>query len=160
MASRADVKDIAALEWFAASLAKQRDELSVVLEAVQTELDRLTSHLQKHSPDYWRQELRRAGERLAEARESLSRCEQVSRDEDRRPCDIERKAVQLAKRRLDDCEQHLRDVRALAALWQREYNQVASQLRLLSDYSESGLSNACRGVEQAADTLRKYAEET
>ena len=159
MASQANVKDIAALEDFAASLAQQRDELSVVLEAVQIELDRLSSHLQKQSPDYWRKELQRAGERLTEARETLSRCEQVTRDDDRRPCDIERRAVQLAKRRVDECEQHLRDIRALAALWQREHSQVASQLRLLIDYNESGVAHACRDLQQTVATLRKYAEE-
>ena len=159
MDSRADVKDIASIERFAASLLQQRGELALVLEAVRAELDRLSDHLESRAPDYWRTQGRRAAERLSEARATLGRCEQTTREEDRRPCDLERKAVAVAKRRFDECEQRLRDVKLLAAQWRQQQGHVESQLRQVAEYNDAGIAEACRALDQILTTLRKYAEQ-
>ena len=159
MDSRADVKDIASLERFASSLMQQRGELAIVLEALQTELDRLTAFLETQAPQYWRLQLRRAGERWSEAREALSRCEQVTRVDDRRPCDIERKALAVAKQRIELSEQRLRNIKSLRELWRQQQGQVYSQLRQAAEYNDAGLIEACRSIEQSLSVLRRYTAE-
>ncbi len=97
MDSRANVKSLEAIEDFAKALLVTQSDLTRISELVRIELDKVTSYLEKESPDYWKHQHRRAQEKLEVARNALSRCQQVTRAGDEKSCLVEKKQVAIAK---------------------------------------------------------------
>ena len=157
MDNAANVKSIAALEHFEKCLALTSAELVRASDDIRIELDRVSSHLQKEAPAYWKQQFTRAQQCWAEARQALSLCEQVTRESERRPCTEQKKELLIAKRRVEFCEQRLRAVKALGAAWQQELLKIQSHNNQLMEVGQSGLPAAAVTLMQILNALRKYA---
>ncbi len=158
MDSTANVKSLASIDEFVKALALTQEELVRSSEDTENELNRVTDYLQKVAPEYWKKQYQRANERWSEAREALSRCEQVTREDERRPCTEQKKQLELAKRRVEFCESRIRNIKALSQQWQQEVLKIHSHVHHVLDIGESGLPNAQNALQQIMTPLRRYAE--
>lgn len=157
MDSPANVKSLSALDGFLKSLAVTESELMRCVEATQVELNRITEYLERSAPAYWKREYQRAGEKLEVARAALSRCEQVTREDERKSCFLEKKQVTLAKQRADFCEERLRALKSISRQWQQERLKTFAHLQQVLDIAETGLPTAQHILKQIIAPLRQYA---
>ncbi len=157
MDSRANVKSLAALELFHQQIGLTQSELMRLAELIRVELDKLTDYLQKQAPAYWKHQFQRAQEKLEEARIALSRCEQVTRESERKSCFVEKKQVAVAKQRVELCESKLRLLKTLNQEWQQERLKTQSHLQQVLDVAETGLPTAQLTLAEILKPLRQYA---
>jgi hypothetical protein len=157
MDSRANVKSISALDSFAKSLSVTEGEMLRCVEATQVELNRISDYLERSAPAYWKREYQRSQEKLEVARAALSRCEQVTREDERKSCFLEKKQVAVAKQRVDFCEDRLRALKAINQKWQQERLKTFAHIQQVLDIAETGLPAAQNTLKQIMAPLRAYA---
>jgi hypothetical protein len=158
MASPAHVKNLESLEGFAMELHITQNELVRFAEAIRIELDRITDHLEREAPAYWKQQFQRSQQKLEIARAALSRCEQVTREDERRSCLVEKKQFVIAQHRVKFCEERLRTLKSVCQQWQQQRLKTQTHLQQLFDVAETGLPAAQSALNQVLIPLRQYAQ--
>lgn len=157
MDSQANVKSLSALEVFLKSLDVTESELMRCVEATQVELNRISDYLERSAPEYWKREYQRSQEKLEVARAALSRAEQVTREDERKSCFLEKKQVAIAKQRAEFCEDRLRSLKSISRQWQQERLKTFAHLQQVLDIAETGLPAAQNTLKQIIVPLRQYA---
>src|SRR5579871_6353173 len=108
----ARVTDIAAIEEFRVALVEFAAGLRRALTDVQLEVRRATEWIQVDRPAHWQGEVRRGFEAVARAKDDLAHSRTYKKVGSFTPaCIEEKKALELAKRRLEHAEKKVEAVR-------------------------------------------------
>lgn len=140
-----------ALEQFA-------QQLSEALVTLELESRRPLQWIETDRARYWPKELRKASDRLAEAKLALERCQLTADPSEHRSCYDERKMVEKAKRRLELCERKIPIVRQWRGTLRKEIEEFKVQLARLNNYLEADLPRALASLERMATALEQYVQ--
>ncbi|NUQ64920.1 MAG: hypothetical protein HUU20_20850 [Pirellulales bacterium] len=152
----ADVKSLDAVDQFAHALREFHDSASVALDELAMEIHRAVEWIQHDCKNYWNEQVRRGYQQVSEARVALER-KQMFRVADHRPgCYDEKKALELAKRRLALAQEKVETVRR----WSWEISQAVLEYRgdvgPLAQWLEADLPRAVALMERLRNALDHY----
>lgn len=156
MADGARIEDVDALVEFNAYLARFREELMTTCDGISIEFQRVHRQLFQDAVVYWRTEMRKSEQRLAEAREALMMCRAKVRPDDYEACSEQQKQFDKAKARLRLCEEKLKHLKACQMEWEQFANQALPRLAEAVDLTETGIPRAKAGLSQILDLIEKY----
>jgi hypothetical protein len=157
MGQAADVKSTTAVRGFKQELMKFEAALRQILESLMREVDRGVEWVESDRTAYWPAQVRRASDRVAEARINLERCELATNPDDRRSCYEEKILFEQTKRRLRMSEEKVRETKRWLLAVRRESEEFRTRLAKLAHILEYDLPRAIAQLERAARTLERYA---
>ena len=156
MAKSAHLTSTEAVAALRASLLQFAEEANNALTALQLEGRRPIDWIEQDRTMYWPREMRKASDRLAEARLELQRCEMTISGEERRGCIQEKKNLQKAKARLEFTEQRIAAVRRWKFLMKKAVAGFEVQLSKLGRYLENDIPLAAAELQRMTLALEAY----
>lgn len=157
MANEADVQSLEQLETFSDFAKRFRSQLLKEIENLRVELRKLTTWIEQDALGYWQTELVKSQRRLTEAQDALTRCMSYVREEERKPCSVEKKRVKQERERCDLCEQKMKIARSAAAFWERELTKSRAKLQRCFELGDADLVVAIQHLDGQIERLRAYA---
>jgi len=158
MTAPANVRSIDALQRLGVALEVFQHEASVALDDLTMDLQRAIQWVEVDQREYWVQELRRAEAAVNEAKLNLSR-KKMFRIGDREPaCDEEKKALEMAKRRVERAREKLEAVRRWGRLLEREAVECKSGVAPLAQWVETDVPRAVAVLKQLTGALEAYVD--
>jgi hypothetical protein len=109
---------------------------------------------------YWPREVRKASDRLSEARIALERCQLTINAEDRRACYDERKALERAKRRLELTDAKVAAVRRWKMQIRKAVDEFEVQVERLKTFLDNDITGGLAALQRMAEALDRYLEQT
>ncbi|RMG39238.1 MAG: hypothetical protein D6725_05555 [Planctomycetota bacterium] len=156
MSESANVRSIDALERLRAALLKVQGALTATLEEIDAQCRHFLHWLEQECPGYWRMEIRKGFDRVAEARVALERC-RMKRVAGHRPsCIEERKALERARQRLEFSRQQLERVRRWYIAARHEADEFHGRLAVLRQAVEFDVPQATAVLERMLTALEEY----
>jgi hypothetical protein len=154
----AQVKSIDALQAMTAALACFHDDASSALDDLDMEIRRILQWISHDCGEYWRQEVRRARDRVTEARLQLENARTFRRfDKDRPPsCIEEKKALEQAKRRLQIAESKLEVIPHWAVTIERAVNEYRASRSTFAYWLEADFPRAVAALGRMITSLEAY----
>ena len=157
MSGNVKVTSIEAVKEFAPALALMQEELKGVLSAIQIEMQRALGWVEQDRPRYWQTQLKRAFDKVAETRTSLTTC-QMRTVAGRHPSCIEEKVAHAAaKRRLEFCQDQIEVVKRWGVKLQHESDEMRGRLAGCQRLAESDLTKSMALLANVIETLERYA---
>lgn len=156
MSGSARIQSIDAVAMLGAALRRFAEESSAALIDLDMEVNRALEWVRVDRRDYWANEVRRAWEKIDEARKELDRCLMMSVADQRPTCYEERKALDRAKRRLRVAEEKAEIVRRWIHTTERESLQFRVASGQLSGWLQTELPQALAGLGRMTNALESY----
>jgi hypothetical protein len=141
-----------------AALVQFVEDANNALTALSLEARRPEQWIEHDRSLYWPREMRKASDRLAEARLELQRCELTISGEDRRACIQEKKNLQKAKQRLELTEQRIAAVRRWKFEIRKAIEEFEVHLAKMARYLENDIPVATVELERMAQALDAYTQ--
>jgi hypothetical protein len=158
MSESAQVRSIEVIANFQATLAKFGEDASAALFAMQQELARVVDWLEQDRPRFWKRQIHRCYDEIAEARSALETC-RMKKVAGRTPtCIDEQVALQKAKKKLEYCEQKVQLVRRWADKVRHESGEFTGKTGNLQHFIEGEVPRMKALLERTVDILEAYAE--
>ncbi len=156
MSGSARLTSIDAVARLATALRRFAAEASAALGSLELEVHRAAEYFQVERREYWTHQVRVGSDRLSESRINLQR-RQIMTVADRRPaCDDEKKALELAKRRLRLAEEKQEVTRRWARLIEREVIEFRGSLSPLSNWLSLDQAKAVALLDRLSRALEQY----
>jgi len=157
MARSAKVTSIDALQTFAGALRRFGHVASSALEELELELQRAVDWIQEDRKSYWKHELHRGWEQVAEARVNLQRAQTIRRMVDREPsCVDERRALEKARRRARIAEEKVERARHWSRMVERAVNEYRGSAGKLAGWLETDLPQGLALLGRMSEALESY----
>lgn len=153
---KANVKSTEAIRQFRADLQDYNDSLRQSLDVLHSELTRVVDYFESDRSVYWPAEVRRASDKLAEARINLERCRVTTRAEEGPSCYEEKKALQRAKQRLQTANDKVKATKKWVVIIRKEVDEFRTRMAQLSYLTDSELPHAVALLARLASRLDKY----
>jgi hypothetical protein len=134
--------------------AHSRDAVTLLTLEVRKALD----WLENDRTRYWPEQVRKASERVAEARNELERCQLTYGSEDSPSCYEQKKALERAKRRLRLCEEKVKRVRHWVRTVRGEMDEFDGQMARINNCLDADVPRAVTMLERMLRALERYAE--
>jgi hypothetical protein len=161
MSQGAQVGSIAAIADFQAALANYVAESKQALTMLDLEIRRAADYVKIDRAKYWQQEIRKAGEAVARAKDELHRCLTFKSSDNFTPsCIDEKKALQKAQERVRLAEQKAEAVRHWSRAMQHELNEFAGRMVQFNAVLEGDIPRAMAVLHTILDTLDRYVSTT
>ncbi len=157
-APNANVTSLDALRGFRAALVKFVEQVESALVALELEGRRPVDWVEDRSR-YWPQQARLASDAVAEAKQSLDRCQIRVASEDVKYCYDERKALEKAKRRLQLCEDKTQAARRWRPQMHKEAEEFKVQIAKMKRFLESDFTHAIAALDRMSEALDRYVEQ-
>ncbi|MBM4000739.1 MAG: hypothetical protein FJ297_14580 [Planctomycetes bacterium] len=154
--SPANVRSIESLREFRAALAVFQRRAEEAVTTLSLELRKAIDWIEQDRARYWPNEVKRASDRLVEARSNLERCRTTTRPEDRPSCMVEQKALERAKARLRYCEEKVRTVRHWRIALLHEAREFEGRLATTRDQAETDVPRSLAALERIVESLERY----
>ena len=154
----ASVLSIDSLRRLKVALAAFSHEVQETIVMLDIEARRPLEWIEHDRTPYWPRELRKASDRVSEARLALQRCELSAVSDERRSCYEERLELERAKRRLRLCEEKIPTVQRWRNKLRKETEEFQVQLARMSNYLETDVPRALAALERMAAALEQYVE--
>ncbi len=158
MSSSARVTSIEALDQLRTGMADVDHQLRDVLIQLDLELRRAMEWIEQEMTIYWPNQVRKASDRLLEAKNELERCQLRVGADERPACYEQKKAVEKAVRRLHLCESKVRDVRKWKIKLRQEIKETESGLGSIANFLDADIPRALASLERQLLALRQYSE--
>lgn len=158
MGEFARVDSIDALKDLRIALCKFGEVVRISLDEAEAEIKRVSVWLRQDQYKYWTAQVRKRTELMNRAKLALKR-----REEERTPlggrysCVDERKALALAKKRLEEAEEKLANVRRWVRDLEREAFTYKAAARGLAETVEAGVPRALATLDNMIVALEAYA---
>ncbi len=157
MSGNVQVTSIEVVQEFAPTLAVLQEELKAVLSAVQIEMQRAIGWIEQDRPRYWQTQLKRAFDKVAETRTSLTTC-QMRTVAGRHPSCIEEKVAHAAaKRRLEFCQEQIELVKRWGVKLHHEADELRGRMAGCQRLAESDLTKSMALLANVVESLERYA---
>ena len=156
MSGSARIQSIDAVGLLASALRRFAEESSTALIDLDLELNRALQWIREDRRDYWADQVRRAWEKIDQARMELDRCLMMAVGDQRPSCYEERKAVERAKRRLRLAEEKVEAVRRWTHTADRETLQFRVASGQLSGWLQADFPQAIASLGRMTNALESY----
>ena len=157
MGNRANLRSIEAIRDFRATLAEFRDEVVGALSAVGQDVHRTIEWLEHDQYHYWRRQIRERQEDVALAKSDLARRRLQGSPDNPVDTTEQKKALRLAKLRLERAEEKIEEVRRWILAVQKTALEYEGQARQLENYSEIDLEKALATLDRIVESIEAYA---
>ncbi len=157
---KANVKSIEAIRRFRADLQEYNDALRLSIDILTSELVRAVDYFESDRKLYWPAQVRRASDKVSEARINLERCQVTTRPGEGPSCYEEKKALQRAKDRLTYANERVKATKKWIVIVQKEVDEFRSRMAQLSFLTESELPRSIAVLDRLASRLERYVEST
>lgn len=160
MNQSAHVTSVDALKSWKRSLQKFAEETQQAIDSLQIETLRVEQWLAHDRPNYWKQQVRQAYDRVAATRVELMRC-RMRKVGDRPPtCYEEQKAHQAAKLRLQHCQDMIQVIRRWSVKYQHDLNEYRGRIGKLENSLNGDVPKMLALMDRSIDALLRYVETT
>jgi hypothetical protein len=157
MVQSANVKSIDALQAMVAALECFQSDAAAAIDELDMEIRRAVLYISEDCRQYWKQEFRRATEKVVEAKLALEHAEMFRRgDGQRSSCHEERKALECAKRRLALAEFKLQAIKHWTIVVERAVNDYRPVRSQFGGWLESDLPKAVAVLSRMIAALETY----
>jgi uncharacterized protein YoxC len=156
MSRSANVHSVEAVRHFKVVLQQYVADVGEALTDLVLEARRAVDWIENDRSRYWPAEFRRSSDAVSESRVALERCEITISPDDRRPCHDERKALELAKRRLRKAEEMLHVVRKWRVKVKHDAEDFEGQVAKLNQFLDSDIPRAVAALERMSTALDRY----
>lgn len=157
MSRAARVISIDVLQRMVAALRVFEEEASKALTDLDMEVRRADQWVSEEQRDYWRNQVRRSEDKVAEARIALERARMFTTLQgERRSCVDEKKALDRAKRRLELSHEKVEAVRRWTHLLDREFLEYRGFLAQLASWLQVDLPRAVAVLKRMQLALERY----
>jgi len=154
----AHVTSIDSVVEFRAALQRFASDVADAVTALELEARRSVDWIVHDRAKYWPAQVRRSSDLVQQARIDLERCELSIRPDDRPSCYEQKKALEIAKRRLRFCEEQVEVVRFWCRTLQHEHEEFRGQLARLNQLLEGDVANADATLQRMLQALDRYAD--
>ena len=151
------VDEIDAIKLFKAALIKFAESANVALSSAEADCYRTLLWLQTEQSAYWKNQQRKRAEALVRANEAY-RQKAYFKDSSGRTPDTtqEQKAVQLAKRQLEEAEQKIVAVKTYARRLEKEIENYKGSVQRFATSVNADIPRAVQRLEQTYQQLAAY----
>ena len=156
MARGAKVRSIDAVGTFSAALKNFEEEASSTLGSLNMEVRRAVEWIQHERPEYWKRQVRRRQDLVAEARGNLERCMTYRASDERPSCHDEKIALEKAKRRLRVAEEKVQIVRHWARVVDHEVHEFRGSINQLAHWLQVDHPQSLAALERMMSALSAY----
>ena len=157
MSGNVKVTSIEVVKEFAPALSFMQEELKGVLSAIQIEMQRVLGWIEQDRPRYWQTQVKRAFDKVAETRTSLTTC-QMRTVAGRHPSCIEEKVAHAAaKRRLEFCQDQIETVKRWSVKLQHETDELRGRMAGVQRLAETDLTKSMALLANVVESLERYA---
>lgn len=157
MSQGARLTAIEAVPLLKAALQTFAEEAAVALADFDMELSRVVEWIEQDRPDFWKRQIRSSDERVAELRIALERAMLFkSVDGHQPPCYDERKALHLAKQRMQTAEETLDQVRRWSRTLERDIIEFRAVVNQLASWLQVDFPKAANTLERMRSALETY----
>jgi len=158
MSGQARVDSFSALRQFRASLATFASVAAVALDEANVDIQRTLLWLREDRDRYWKAQVQTCSQKYTQAKLALKQHEVLDRAiaGTRSSCIEERRALQIAEKRLRRAEDTFRLVRVYSRQIERESLDYRGAVHGLVNDIEARIPNACAGLDRMVDSLEKY----
>lgn len=158
MTTPAHVTSIEALHAFRGSLIRFADEATSAVDSLRQEVLRTMEWIEHDRPGYWKQQLKKGFDGVAQARTQLEIAQMRGFEGQGSSCIEEKKRLSTAKQRLQFAEDQIQVVRQWAIKLQRESDDFRSRTGHLEGILKRELPMAIAKLQRMAESLDRYAE--
>jgi len=151
----AGVKAIDALRDARAALLEYRGSVRGALSGATADVQRTMTWLSSDRLSYWKQQVRRRREKVANARTDLERAK-LSAMDPRASCIDQKRALEHARRLLEEAEQRVEAVKRWGHKLDREIMQFKGGCAPLSRVVDADLERAAARLNLLIDRLEEY----
>lgn len=152
----ANVTSLEALRQLRAAVSKFDDESRQAITMLALEVRRAIDWLEVDRMQYWPEQVRRAGDKLIEARNALERCQLKYGSEEAPSCYEQKKAFERARRRVRLCDEKLRATKNWIRTIRQEVNEFDGQIAKLSNCLDNDLPRAIAALDHMLQALDRY----
>jgi hypothetical protein len=157
MSQGARLTTIDAVPLLKAALQAFADEAATALADFDMELGRAMEWIGHDRPDHWRREIRATDEKVAELRLTLERAMMFKTVDGHQPsCQDERKALYMAKQRMQKAEETLDMVRHWGRVLDRDIIEFRAIANQLASWLQVDLPKALNTLERMRSALETY----
>jgi len=157
MGRSAKLTSIDAVEILAGALQRFGEDATNALDDLNLEVRRAIEWMQEDRRVFWKQEVRRNNEKVAEAKLNLQQTRTFHRAAGREPsCYDEKKALERANRRLRASEQKTELVRQWSRTIQRAVDEYTASISQLARWLEADLPRAQVTLGRLSAALESY----
>ncbi len=154
--SEVDVRSIESLAELRQAVDRLSDRLLQQGHQVRSVVGKAKQHFSQDYPVYWRGQLRRAEQRLSEARDRLSRKQSTVASGQSVPAADEKKEVARWKARKTLCRERIERSRAVAVEMEQDCEKMKGPIADLIELAEVALPNASLRLAKLIDRLQAY----
>ena len=159
MNRQVDVSLIDSLRRFQASLQGYGETVQDIVAVMQHEVHRAVEWFEQDRTSYWPAEVRKASNRLNEAKNQLA-MKQLKIDGSHSPsCYEEKKAVEVARNRLRYAEDRIQKTRHWLRVVKQEVDEFRGLLSKMQSLSDYDIPKAAASLNRMAEALDKYAKQ-
>lgn len=158
MAGMANVRSIPVIREFRGAVQLFLEEAQGSLDAIAMEMQRAFAWVEEERPHYWDSQVRRAFDRVAQARSALHTCTLRTVADHRPSCIEEKQELAAAKRRLEYCQEQTERVKKWAVKIRHEADEFRGRLSGLRRTLDNDVPKLLALLDQAAAALEAYAD--
>jgi len=158
MGGQARINSSAVLTEFRASLATFASVAAVALDEAGTDIQRTLLWLREDRRRYWQAQVQTRTQQYTQAKLALKQREVLDRAiaGTHSSCVEERRALQIAEKRLREAEHKSRLVRIYSNQLDKESLEYKGAIHGLINAIEADIPNACASLDRMVDSLEKY----
>jgi len=154
--ARAKITSIDATRSMKTTMQRFHHESTTALEELSQEIQHAVQWIQHDCKQYWVEQIRLRQQEVAEARVNLERRQLVTVADHRPSCYDEKKALELAKRRLATAQERIEAVRHWSYAISHAVHEYKGGVGPFARWLETDLPRALAALEQMTGALESY----
>ena len=156
MNAPANVHSVEAVRDFRGSLQRFGEQATDCVDSLHAQLHRMIDWLEHDRPAYWQQQVRTGYDRMAEARQSLQRCQMKPVGDHRPSCIEEKQVLSRAKARLEYSQRKLEAVSRCQRVVEEEANQFRGHCGQLDNLLQRDVPRMTGLLDRILISLEEY----
>jgi hypothetical protein len=154
----AKVTSLDAIQQLQGALGRFAGEADEAVTLLVLEVRRAVDWLEQDRRRYWPQQVRRAEDRLTEARNDLHRCQLKYGSGEVPACSEQKEAVERAVRRLRLCQEKVQTTRDWIRQLRQEVHEFEGQIARMHALLETDIPRATAALGRMLEALERYAD--
>lgn len=155
MGDRARIYDVESLRDFRPALIAFREQVAAALSSAEADAGRVLGRLQTEQLPYWKREIRRREDELHRTKSEMS-MKKVMRDGEGRATVDDRKAVERAKRSLEEAQEKYRITRSWIQRLDKEVMRFVGRIKPLKSAVAADVPRMVAELDRLAEALDAY----
>jgi len=156
MAQSANVRSIDAIKQFKIALINFAEEARVALSSADMELNHARNWLERDQLAYWKSQVKRCQEQVAQAKADLFRRKLSQSHSDAISDSDQKEALREAQKRLRHAEEKVERVKRWVPILQHATTEYHAQAQPLGDHLAGGLTGSIQVLERMIRALEGY----